>query len=279
MEDYWERKQSAAGRWARRFAIFSAVLLTTAGFGHRYELVDTMDFFWLLGLVLVLAVAGAALAIAGLFNLIERGARTGVASIAALFVSMAVLAPYALASYLVLALPTLSDVATDPLDPPLFSRASQLRTGAMNRIGPITEEAAALQAEAYPELAGRRYELVPETVIEALDAVLAGRGWELLATPVTSDGGLSFTVELSAPTFVLRFPVDAAIRVTDEGESSYVDMRMSSRYGRHDLGDGARRIASFMADLDREVILQAQQIGQQAPPPPPESAGDEDPVE
>ena len=48
----------------------------------------------------------------------------------------------------------------------------------------------------------------------------------------------------------LRFPADLVIRLTDEGESTFVDLRSASHFAQHDLGDNADRISSFLADLD-----------------------------
>ena len=68
---------------------------------------------------------------------------------------------------------------------------------------------------------------------------------------------------------VLALPVDVAMRVTDEGTSTYVDMRSASRYGSHDLGDNAARIAAFLAELDAEVSALAGVL----PPEPAEGEG------
>jgi uncharacterized protein (DUF1499 family) len=65
------------------------------------------------------------------------------------------------------------------------------------------------------------------------------------------------TIEALAHTPLLGFPVDVAVRLTDEGTSTYVDMRSASRYGRHDLGDNAARIAAFLGELDAEMAVQA----------------------
>jgi len=52
----------------------------------------------------------------------------------------------------------------------------------------------------------------------------------------------------------LRFPVDAVVRMTDEGDATYVDMRSASQFGQHDLGDNARRIDDFLSDLDAAML-------------------------
>jgi hypothetical protein len=127
----------------------------------------------------------------------------------------------------------------------------------MNLVTAITPEQAAVQQRNYPEATGRRYDLPAERVREALDTVLAEHNW-LIIDPgranAPNEGGMpDVTIELTAYTFWLGFPVDVAIRVTDEGETSYVDMRSASRWGRHDFGDNARRIAAFLEELDAEV--------------------------
>jgi uncharacterized protein (DUF1499 family) len=75
--------------------------------------------------------------------------------------------------------------------------------------------------------------------------------------PALDDGELrEMLVTATATSFVLELPVDVAIRVTGDGETSFVDMRSASRYGRHDLGDNADRIVRFLRELDQEVTGQ-----------------------
>jgi hypothetical protein len=69
-----------------------------------------------------------------------------------------------------------------------------------------------------------------------------------------------------AKTMILGLPVDVSIRITDEGDTTYVDMRSASRYGRHDLGDNAARINGFLVALDAAVA------GAAGVPPPAEEA-------
>ena len=45
----------------------------------------------------------------------------------------------------------------------------------------------------------------------------------------------------------------AGDRLAADEDSTLVDMRSASRYGRHDLGDNAARIVAFFDALDREV--------------------------
>lgn len=65
--------------------------------------------------------------------------------------------------------------------------------------------------------------------------------------------GAEVSIEVRAFSQWLRFPADLVIRLTDEGESTFVDLRSASHFARHDLGDNAGRIRSFLADLDARM--------------------------
>lgn len=46
---------------------------------------------------------------------------------------------------------------------------------------------------------------------------------------------------------------DVVIRLLDEGETTYVDMRSLSRYGKRDMGLNAAFITEFLSALEGEV--------------------------
>ncbi|MEO3998476.1 DUF1499 domain-containing protein [Mesorhizobium sp. CAU 1732] len=255
-----ERRVSPYAQWARSVARFSLVLFLLAGVAHRYGLLDTIGFFWIIGLVALLAVVGLALAAIGFRRLWSRGEKAGRASLAATVLAGIVLAPFALSGYFAVRYPMLHDISTDLLEPPAFTLATPARTELMNPIGEISREDAEIQMRAYPDIAGRRIAGSMERVLSALSAVVASRGW-LPARPIAASSlTREISIEMQAPTFLLRYPVDAVVRLSDEGESVFVDMRMNSRYGRHDLGDGARRIRAFMSDLVAEFDRQSLEI-------------------
>jgi len=275
MAAFPQRRVSKTAGWARRLSAFSLVLLVTAGVGHRYGLVETFGFLWTLALVAALALAGLVLAIGGFSQLWRNGDKAGKASLAATLLSLLVLAPYAGAGWLYVTLPALTDISTDLVEPPAFTIAPRLRTAQMNAIGPITPEAAALQMRAYPHVAGRRLDASVERVLAALAPVVAARGWRVHGPmPVSAGGRGEIVIEMEAPSLVLRLPADAVLRLTDEEETTFVDMRMASPYGPHDLGSNARRIETFMAALAAELERQSLEIIDIPP-----SDGNENPVD
>lgn len=255
-----ERRVSPMAQRARRIAGFSLVLLIVAGVGHRYGMVETVAYFWILALVAGLALLALGLAAGGFWRLWLYGEKAGKASLAATLLAAIVLAPYAAGAYFVLRYPVLNDISTDLVEPPQFVLASARRSGAMNAIVPITREAAALQTEHYPDVSGRRYDASMSRVMNAAAAVIAARGWKPYARlPLEAEHG-EVSIELEALTLLVRFPADAVLRLTDEGASTFVDMRLNTRYAKHDLGDNARRIRAFMSDLDAEFARQSLEI-------------------
>lgn len=55
-------------------------------------------------------------------------------------------------------------------------------------------------------------------------------------------------------TLVMGFPADVAIRLREETETTLVDVRVASRYGTHDLGQGSRFIQAYLTALDAELL-------------------------
>jgi hypothetical protein len=248
-----ERRVTRAAAWARRCGAFSAVLFITAGLSHRYGLLETPAFLIVLVLVALCAILALLFAVKAFSRLWKHGDIGGWDLSVGALVALLVLTPFAVSAYGAVAYPTLTDISTDVDDPPLLAIAAGKRTPGMNRIETPTPAQGMLQAEAYPNVTGRRYELPFDRTVDAVNAVLGRQGWIVYpVSPLAAEQG-ELTIEAQAYTLVFAFPVDVAIRVTDEDASSYVDMRSSSRYGRHDLGDNAARITTFLAELDAEV--------------------------
>jgi len=252
-----ERQSSSAARWARRLALFCAALFITSWAGHRFGAVETIPFFWLACLVAGLGVLALLLGLLGMWALWERGDRGGRASALAIVVAGVVLAPIGFAGFLVWTLPPIGDVSTDVLEPPGFRIAPGVRTQEMIPLGAYPPAQAEIQRESYADVTGRRYAMPARGVQELVTLLVAERRWTVLR-PFEADGdGGEATMEAVAHSPFLGLLSDVAIRVTDEGTTSYVDMRSASRYGTRDLGDNARKIIAFLADLDQLVTLRA----------------------
>lgn len=253
----YEHRYSAAIRWSARLASFAFVLFLTAALAHRYLGLETVAFLWLLGLVGLMALVGLGLAMAGLLTIWERGGRGARRLASAIVIAALTLAPFAVGLWRMIEYPRLADVATDLVDPPRFRAAAILRDPRANAIRPINGIEAGLIEDHYPKVDGRRYPLAPDRVLEAVQELMARRGWAVVERRGRWQEDREVTVEALAASYLLRFPADVAVRVTDEGETTFVDMRSASHFGAHDLGDNGLRIIRFLADLDATVAAMA----------------------
>jgi hypothetical protein len=276
MDEFLERRVSNATVWSRRVAIFSAVLFLTAAIGHRIGFLSTPDFVPVLGVVAAFAILALLFAVRALFLFWHYGGKGGGSLLVAILVSLLVLTPFSITAYRSFALPMLNDVSTDTDDPPELAIAAAQRTAGMNLIEPFTPERRKLQEDNYPTATGRRYEAPIAQVAEVVQDVLDNRGWRIAGPTEFPAEASEITIEAQASSPLLGFPADIAIRLIDEGTSTYVDMRSASRYGPHDFGDNAARIEFFLADLDIEIayltVVTPVEPAEPQPPKPAEPA-------
>ncbi|WP_292899876.1 DUF1499 domain-containing protein [Nitratireductor sp.] len=250
-------QRAPAAPWSLRFAIFAAVLLVVSGTGHRFGLVETVPFFWLLGLSGVLAFAGLALGAIALVQIWEHGSSGASIASAGILVAAIALIPYGVSGLRLVGHPRLVDISTDLENPPEMPLAAAARSGLMNPVANISQEDRALQEEGYPEVAGRRYEHTADKVVEVVRSMMQDRGWQPRGAEGQQLAGGSVTLEGVAHSFIMGFPADVAIRIEDDQTATFVDMRSASRYARHDLGDNAARIQRFLKELDDRMTLLA----------------------
>lgn len=252
MTEYPERQVTRAAGWSRRIGAFSLVLLATDWIGHHFELTETPAFLWVLGLAALLAALALLLAGFALSRMWKYGDLGGRDLTVGALCAALVLLPYGYAAYRMAAYPELRDISTDLEDPPQL-RAGD-RSAGMNALAQPTPGESRLQRQAYPLVIGHRYDLPFGDTSEAVQNVLEQQNWRVDGPLAAGEeAAREVTITARARSFILELPVDVAIRIAADGDATMVDMRSASRYGRHDLGDNAARIVSFLAQLDQQV--------------------------
>ncbi len=111
----------------------------------------------------------------------------------------------------------------------------------------------ALQISVWPEMSGRRYDGSPDRIRKSVLNVLAAYGWPVVAQREFKGEENEIYIETIAKTFYLGFISDIMMRLTNEGDTTFVDMRSASRYMPRDLGTNAAFIIDFMDVLDTEI--------------------------
>ncbi len=294
------RPHSIAAAWSRKLGRFAVLLALMALVLHR---VGTLE---MPNAVAAIPAFGsdrgvrAGLSMIGFFMLWHIGAKGGHASFSGMVMALIILIPVGLAASRFVLLPRIHDVTTDISDPPQWLEPPAVSSSWMPRSNAEDPAKRRLQAEAYAQVTGRRYEGAIDRVLLAVQAVAQEKKW----TPVANVGvealvdGLEpnpagneqpdeagtsngeadparaplpaprpdieneplaplptfAVIQYRARTLVLGIPQDVLVRLSEEEETTFVDMRAATRDGDHDLGLNAELIRAFLQDLDVRLL-------------------------
>ena len=201
------------------------------------------------------AAAGAVLGLVGLI-MARRRAKLMLANLFALVVALGFVLYLGNLVRTARSVPAIHDVATNLDDIPQFSRLAVRADNFENIPDEGRPELKALAPEArwkavhrahYGDLRTVRVATPPAETVRRAAALARDRGWE---TALVDDQ--AGTVEATETSTFFRFKDDVVVRVRPAaGGGSLVDMRSISRVGVSDVGMNAKRVRSFLADLQR----------------------------
>jgi len=235
---------------SRRIAVFALPVVLLAVVLHRFGVVEYEVAYVTLAAGLTVALLGILVAIAAFIVIWNEGLRGLGRAIGALMIGLAVLAYPAYEFARGANLPAISDVTTDPSDPPRFLAVASARPSGANAIAYPGERTARLQFTAYPAVKPLEVDAGPDEIFNAALSMIERRGWRVLDSVTPRGGQREGRIEAVARTLVMGFREDVVIRIRTIEKGMRVDMRSASRYGSHDFGSNARRVESFLAELN-----------------------------
>jgi uncharacterized protein (DUF1499 family) len=243
----FRRRQSLGARLARLAALASVLMAGGAAGAFRFGLLDATAFLLMYRNAILVALAALALAAYGLWRLWREGAKVGADVLAAVLAAFVTLAPALVFAGMAATQPRLIDVSTDLRDPPRFPVGAQLETGPRFMVPLPPEEAARLQAAAYPDLAPLPVAAEGAAAEAMLKAAAAELGWITGPRSGNADQAGDALYSFEARSAVLGFTDDVVVRLRrlDEGRT-LIDVRSASRAGDHDLGANGARIRAFL---------------------------------
>jgi len=249
----YQRRESLSAIWALRFGLFAAVLSVLGFLLHRLGKIETPEFVLIVGLGGALAIFSLLCAAKGWRNLWVNGDKGGARSFWGGVFSLLVLMPLCFVGSQWYGSPPLYDVTTNFETPPQFPPMMPARLPHMNMSTDNVQSDMLAQMSAYPEVIGRRYEAAPDRVAQGVVNTIKAFGWTQISrdTPLTEQNATRFAAV--AHSTILGLKSDVVIRLLDEGETTYVDMRSVSQYGKRDMGLNAVFITSFLSALEGEV--------------------------
>ena len=246
-------RHSSLAVWSVRLSTVSVPVLIIAAIGHRSALMGATPTYATMALGFSLAALGV-IAAAAAFEAIWRDGRKGLGpALRGLFIGLIVLSLPLAGAWKLVVYPQLTDISTDPDDPPAYVFAVKDRGGDSRPIVEPIDEDIDLQREAYPDIVPRHYPVGPARVFDDASAIVARRGWTVLGAGRPEEPGQTGRIEAVALTPIFGFRQDVVIRIEPDGEGTLVDMRSTARNGEHDLGADAERIRDFFVDLDASL--------------------------
>lgn len=304
MKIRYERPVCHAAFWSYRLGLFALALFALSAGLHRFAIMESDIFAVLFAISTGLALLAFIFACYGILRLWMVGAEGGRASAKGSICALIVLVPAGIAGYRAYTLPPLYDIATNTASVPEFIEPVTHGPDWMPQIKLFESAPYAGQAEAYPQVTGRRYDGALDRVLEAVRLVAENRGVRISATRMptpqedAADAGAveppqpgeaagiapdadeadsfaslreiiaedgtpqepvilrqaQIVLQGEARTPVFGFGSDISIRLSEEAETTFVDMRAVSRFGPHDLGANAWIISEFLRELDMELV-------------------------
>jgi uncharacterized protein (DUF1499 family) len=235
--------------WARRVVVFSLPVILLAILIERAGLLEIVPVLATFAAGLAMAILAILLAFASLVGIWRHGIEGLGAALTAILIGVAILAYPAVLGVRAYRLPEISDVTTDPIDPPRYETIGRLRSREANPIAYAGLYAAELQKAAYPDIVPLDTTASARSAYEAAMTVIGKRRWQVINARPPQPGRDGY-IEAIARTPIMGFRDDVAVRVRAVGPGSRVDVRSSSRYGRHDFGTNATRVRALLEEID-----------------------------
>jgi uncharacterized protein (DUF1499 family) len=169
--------------------------------------------------------------------------------------ALALLADPAYLTVAALRLPALSDISTDLEAPPSFMISTKAREARAGRPAPPWNPAVVpLQRAAYPEVQPILVDLEADQAYQLSLRIAKDLGWQVVdANPPNLRVDGAAQIEATARSLVFGFADDIVIRIRPLATQTRIDLRSTSRVGRHDFGANARRIDKFAAAVQESM--------------------------
>lgn len=233
-------------RWTSRLAFFSLGLLGAAVFMHRLFATPTPVAINLVGTAFVGAALALLLALAAGVQIWRTGKPGTPRVIVGSLVGLALLAWPLFYLPQLSGLPTMYDVTTDTVSPPVFAALAAERGKA--RLD-YPRRFAAAQTEAYPDIRPLVVDRSAEEAFELTSDALRRLKIKIVREEPPSAQGGKGTIEAVDRTLVFGFYDDVAVRIQGDAKSARIDLRSASRWGRHDLGRNAERLRGILKEI------------------------------
>ena len=242
---------SRLAAWSGRLALFALAVAGLSVVIVRSGLLEIEPALATFAAALIFAALAVLLSFMAFIAIWRQGLSGLGSAIMGLILGLMLLAYPGYLGYRASKLPAISDITTDPDNPPPFDVLARLRPRGRNDY----PGAAAAQAQraAYPDIVPLQESVPIKLAYDVALALVTKRKWHVVDARPPAAGRREAIIEAVARTPIMGFRDDVVIRVSATATGARVDMRSASRYGLSDFGANAARIRSLLEDIDDAV--------------------------
>jgi uncharacterized protein (DUF1499 family) len=246
---FGDEPKSRLAVWSGRFGLFALVVAALSVIILRSALLEIEPSLATFAAALVFAALAILMAFASFIVIWRQGLAGLRSAVLGLFLGLMLLAYPSYLGYRATKLPAISDITTDPENPPRFDALARLRPRERNNYPGA--KTAALQRAAYGDIAPLQLSVPPKTIYDVTLALITKRKWRVVDPRPPTPGRRDAVIEAVAQTLIMGFRDDVVVRISPLGQGgSRVDVRSASRYGLHDFGANASRVRALLEDID-----------------------------
>ena len=257
---------SRLAAWSSRLALFALAVAALSIVIVRSGILEIVPALATFAAALIFAALAVLLSFLGFVAIWRQGLSGLGSALLGLILGLMLLVYPGYLGYRASKLPAISDITTDPDNPPRFNVLARLRPrGRIDYPGGAVAQA---QRAAYPDIAPLQESVPPKPVYDIALALVSKRKWHVVDSRQPAAGRRDAVIEAVARTPIMGFRDDVVIRVSATGDGARVDMRSASRYGLHDFGANAARIRSLLEDIDDAVGSAPEPRSEKKPQPP-----------
>ena len=239
---------SRLAAWSGRLALFALAVAALSVIIVRSGMLEIEPALATFAAALIFAALAVLLSFFAFVTIWRQGLAGLGSALLGLFLGLMLLAYPSYLGYRASKLPAISDITTDPANPPRFDVLARLRPRGRNDYpGAAT---AAKQQAAYPDVTPLQESVPVKVAYDIALALVTKRKWHVVDARPPAPGRPEAVIEAVARTLIMGFRDDVVIRITAAGGGARIDMRSASRYGLHDFGVNAARIRSLLDDID-----------------------------
>ena len=242
---------SRLAAWSRRLALFALAVAALSIVIVRSGLLEIAPALTTFAAALIFAALAVLLSLPA-YVVIWRHGRTGLGSaISGMVLGLLLLVYPAYLGYKATKLPPISDITTDPANPPRFDTLARQRPS--DRLAYPGAAAAQMQQKAYPDVVPLQVNAPVKAAYDIALKLVTKRKWHVADARPPGPGRRDAIIEATARTPIMGFRDDVVIRVSPNSDGARVDMRSASRYGLYDFGANAARVRGLLEDVDDAV--------------------------